>query len=858
MTSGTALDRPKKRQKRVVSLEVNGIKWYVETILNWRPNPNSADGRDYLLQWTPSSDGKEWPSEWAPLQNVSCPSLLKQFWRQSLNLKQATLGSLKIGMVVLAPWIENEESTFWHAEILSVERECSIVFLWDEEIHQRCLVKNDPFQPNRGIRCIVPIKKLWIDHYASLPCVNHQRIVCPKQRQWTCHSCGKPNELLLQVCGFCSSSRFVRHVDELESAVQCAYEKLPQTFRVLAVVSEPSLYRDALLAKFNKAPASPPWGSFVCVLSQLRLWFPAMEFSEIQDVLRWCGISAKLLLLPFSVMSTGQQHRVTLAYVLLKCSRVTEHQIICLPEFCASVDTATARSLAVAIARLRCIKKFDSISFVVGTADGGLVRYLGCEGALQLKQAQLLQNNKLCYEYSCHYISNHAAEDGNQNYVSWFLPEVKAHLYCDEKDDKEVAFEVPCFGFGRITSDRGVEVKIVLDAATKYVQHHYPLFSRTWDGWLHYTLPDFQQFALPPNWCLGALLGPSGCGKSVLMKRLMKDQLSLFLPLWHPLSFTLSDVSERPDDRPLCDYFPGRADLYLTAMQVPREKWNLPWSRLSVTESVCACYARAIAETGPGGVLALDEFTSGLPRDLAKRMAQGLRGLLETLNIRVMVASCHNDLRSYLNFDWVVDPSVASLELKQPAIQAESLTATTAWLNHDELFARAEIIVELRQCKASVFQLFKQHHYLEDSLWEPGAKSFLGRVDSQVALFVAARRNARHQNCYYTSRLVVLPPFQGMGLGPRAEDAVAHYYSTSEKQDYSSITSHEYAHNRSQSGLWELVSHAKSVKTGVLCFSHRWLSCKCETQFHLRSCLHRREFQESRFKLFRSVSSPSD
>lgn len=57
------------------------------------------------------------------------------------------------------------------------------------------------------------------------------------------------------------------------------------------------------------------------MFSQLHEWFPNEELADIQNTLRWCGISGKYLLAPFHVLSAGQQHRVQLAYLLLKYIR---------------------------------------------------------------------------------------------------------------------------------------------------------------------------------------------------------------------------------------------------------------------------------------------------------------------------------------------------------------------------------------------------------------------------------------------------------------------------------------------------------------------------------------------------------
>jgi GNAT superfamily N-acetyltransferase len=84
--------------------------------------------------------------------------------------------------------------------------------------------------------------------------------------------------------------------------------------------------------------------------------------------------------------------------------------------------------------------------------------------------------------------------------------------------------------------------------------------------------------------------------------------------------------------------------------------------------------------------------------------------------------------------------------------------------------------------------MLRQHHYLNGSLG-PGVRCYTAVYqDKQVAFITVAffKMNVKY---YRVSRLVVLPDYQGIGLGKRLLNFIAELYSSQTHQPFYILTS---------------------------------------------------------------------
>lgn len=155
-------------------------------------------------------------------------------------------------------------------------------------------------------------------------------------------------------------------------------------------------------------------------------------------------------------------------------------------------------------------------------------------------------------------------------------------------------------------------------------------------------------------------------------------------------------------------------------------------------------------------LVVFDEFSSVVDRTVARigsaAVARGIRG--GRIRRRLVAVTCHYDVAEWLSPDWTLDMATGRLSrgcLRRPEI-------------------RLEIVPASRQA----WPLFARHHYLNPRLSSFAACYLAVWDETPVALCavlpLAGRGRAGWRRI---SRLVVLPDYQGIGIGGRFCTAVA-------------------------------------------------------------------------------------
>lgn len=251
---------------------------------------------------------------------------------------------------------------------------------------------------------------------------------------------------------------------------------------------------------------------------------------------------------------------------------------------------------------------------------------------------------------------------------------------------------------------------------------------------------------VPPStpWKLGCIVGPSGSGKSTLLRH-MADVIT---PTWDDRSV----VENFPDDIPLKDVCGALTSVGFSSTL----SWVRPFSALSNGEQYRANLARTLLSSTksdkPQGV---DEFTSVVDRTVGKIGAAALRKALSSrIDGRIIVASCHFDILEWLQPDWIVT-------MPEGTLSKEGLQ-------------RPEIVLEIRREDRSMWRLFGPFHYLDHGL-PSSARLFVARLKSgePVAATAVSYFTHPHSPAWRVCRVVVLPDYQGIGIGNRMADAVA-------------------------------------------------------------------------------------
>lgn len=295
--------------------------------------------------------------------------------------------------------------------------------------------------------------------------------------------------------------------------------------------------------------------------------------------------------------------------------------------------------------------------------------------------------------------------------------------------------------------------QVELDPITKGVAQPFEYKfdgSRTFTGW---DRPD-----VPKEFGLGLIVGPSGSGKSLLLQEFGKEAS----PRWVKGKSVASHFEDVDD-----------ATNRLTGVglnSIPT--WCSDYHVLSTGEQFRADLARKL-----GNNAVIDEFTSVVDRNVAKAASCALRRYVSKHDVKGMVlASCHEDIIPWLQPDWY-------------------FTTVDGILHDGRLLRRPPITLRIYPCERSIWAVFKGHHYFSQEL-SSSCYSYLATAEfdegkEEVVGFVAAlpMPSGTLQNAWRAHRTVVLPDYQGLGIGPRISDGVAQMMVDSGRRYYSR-TSH--------------------------------------------------------------------
>lgn len=146
------------------------------------------------------------------------------------------------------------------------------------------------------------------------------------------------------------------------------------------------------------------------------------------------------------------------------------------------------------------------------------------------------------------------------------------------------------------------------------------------------------------DWHIGLIVGSSGSGKSTIAKHLFRDSYI---------------NSYEYDDRSVIDNMPDRcmvSDIEKAYTSVGFSSppcWLKPYKVLSTGEKMRVDLARAILEDKE--IIAFDEFTSVVDREVAKTCSQAISKVIRSKNKKFVAVSCHSDIIEYLQPDWIYD-----------------------------------------------------------------------------------------------------------------------------------------------------------------------------------------------------------
>lgn len=287
-------------------------------------------------------------------------------------------------------------------------------------------------------------------------------------------------------------------------------------------------------------------------------------------------------------------------------------------------------------------------------------------------------------------------------------------------------------------------------------------FDYNFDGTSTFTLPEFDAPKRDGSWSIGLIVGHSGSGKTSLLA----EHYGITPPFkWLPNKAIASQV-----------HYERLSAVGLNT--VP--SWCRPHQVLSNGEAFRADLAARLASD-----TAFDEFTSVVDRTVAKSCTHAIQRYIRQQGMKgIVFASCHYDIIGWLQPDWVFD-------------------LTEGKVSRTGGFFREPIRVEVGRCDHTLWRAFRDHHYLTGDM-NKASQCFLATWEGRMVGFASALAfpHKHFKNAWRGHRTVVLPDYQGLGIGVRLADAVAEYYCKQGKRYFVKTAHPRMGQYRNKSPRW--------------------------------------------------------
>lgn len=317
---------------------------------------------------------------------------------------------------------------------------------------------------------------------------------------------------------------------------------------------------------------------------------------------------------------------------------------------------------------------------------------------------------------------------------------------------------------GQILTSK-VDIEPIVENLAKYSDYSFT-------GESSFVVPKFE---VPPNFNLGVIYGPSGSGKSTLLKEFGVEES-------HEWNSSLS-IASQVDPNIL---------MRIGLSSIP--SLCRPYHVLSTGEKHRADIARALKDN-----CVIDEFTSVCNRDLAKSISLGLRKTIDKNKYKnIVIATCHEDVLSWLEPDWI----------------ANTLTRRLTEGRLERLCSNFRVL----PCSIKAWPIFRDHHYLDSQILASAHCWILVNENNAICGFSSAIPSPGRdiRNAWREHRTVILPDFQGMGLGSRLSNTIAKMFYDKGCRYFSKTAHPKLGEHRNKSTLWKPTNHNLKKRNGYL------------------------------------------
>lgn len=316
------------------------------------------------------------------------------------------------------------------------------------------------------------------------------------------------------------------------------------------------------------------------------------------------------------------------------------------------------------------------------------------------------------------------------------------------------------------------------------------------------------------NWKIGLIVGKSGSGKTTIAKQLFPD--SYITNFEYNAETILDDMPKECSVEEITKAFNS------VGFSSP-PSWLKPYSVLSNGEKMRVDLARAILEENK--LFVFDEFTSVVDRNVAQIGSFAMQKAIRKSNKQFIAVTCHYDVEDWLLPDWIFNTDTMTFHS-----------------NEGQKKNRPEIKFEIFQTNdKSIWKMFSKHHYLSHS-HNNAANVFVLFLNDSICGFCSVLHfpHPIAKNLKKVHRLVILPDYQGLGIGIKLLEQIGYIYKKNKDRYTITTSSPSLVNYLKKSILWNcnrfgrLINTSKSSTIGGFTEKGGYSSNRITVSFELK------------------------
>lgn len=251
------------------------------------------------------------------------------------------------------------------------------------------------------------------------------------------------------------------------------------------------------------------------------------------------------------------------------------------------------------------------------------------------------------------------------------------------------------------------------------------------------------------DWNIGLIVGQSGTGKTTIATNKFKNFYLFKEHKWDNEKSILDNFDEQIITEKIIE------SLTKVGFSSPLN-WLKPYNLLSNGQKMRVDLARLLLENTE--TVIFDEFTSVVDRDVAKITSLAVSDFIRKNNYKFIAVSCHSDIIEWLRPDWIFNTN------------EKKFTRGLLW-------QRPKLEFKLRLSTVNEWKIFSNYHYLTHEI-SAASDCYILEYKNYPIAFIAVCHfpHPKVANFKRIHRMVVLPDFQGIGIGKKLLNIISEIY----------------------------------------------------------------------------------